>query len=134
MINILERITRWINLRRYIRQLPFYLMREYGVKKYYDPQQVDRVAVHLQFDINYVEFGYAVDCDNRKSISEEIAKIRREYQRIYKLPADFTIFNAIRLSQYKDNWVTSAQADGEEYWRYLSQVEALEKNEINKST
>ena len=47
---------------RYVRQLPFYLIRHYGVRKAYKPKAVDEVIKRYGFNRRFSPIAYALLC------------------------------------------------------------------------
>nr|WP_141215523.1 hypothetical protein [Hahella sp. CCB-MM4] len=80
-----------------------------------------------KFNVHFADFGYAVACHPDKLDSSHLTELRKEIAEKYKLPFHFSVFNAIRLSQYKDKWHTGASADNNEYWEFINELEEMER-------
>lgn len=118
---------------RYVRQLPFYLMREYGVKRIYRISEVDVVVWKYKFSVKHMYVGYAIsvsESDYVKATDGEKDLPSRDTIRLkiadkYGLPRGYDAFDLMALSQYKDNWITTAPVDGSEYWRYVNTIDKI---------
>ncbi|WP_020410224.1 DUF6559 family protein [Hahella ganghwensis] len=124
-MQILDALTRRFHRSKYVRQLPFYLMRSFGVKKYYSKKEVESAIVRWKFNAHYAEFGYAVACHPDKLASDRLHDLRKQIAEKYGLPQDFSAFELIRLSHFKGNWY-SGSSDNAEYWKLLALVEKKE--------
>ena len=115
-------------MHKFVRQFPFYLMRQFGVKRYYSSEEIKLTAEKWKFNVNYIDYGYAIACHPDDYYFKASEQIRKEISKTYDLPKDFTVLLVLRLSQYKDNWRTPTMADNNEYWNYMSQADELDKN------
>lgn len=52
------------HLKKYVQEMPFYMLRKYGIKEFYRPEDVKYIAVTYGFTSKYIGIGYAMFCDS----------------------------------------------------------------------
>ncbi|WP_444894711.1 DUF6559 family protein [Microbulbifer sp. TRSA001] len=116
---------------KYVRGLPFYVVRHSGIKKSYSTKDIDRVIYKYGFNCRYSPIGYAI-LGNRKEYKSK-AKfyaphpsreyIRDRVSKKYFEGKDFELLELMKLSLFKFTAEGELFVDPNEYWEYLAEIE-----------
>lgn len=124
---------------KYVRCLPFFVVRHNGPREFYSPFNVDQAIRMYAFNRRFSPIGYALLCNSQefKDASEAYQPSpTREYirQRIAKMyfgaDTGFSIYDLMKMSLYKSDWSGLEETGfsvNEEYWGYIGEFELLDE-------
>ena len=119
---------------KYVRQLPFYMIRDYGIKRFYLPMEVAFAISKYGFDTKHSFIGYAMFC-KREAYDEATSSLKSRptkddirktiAMKYFNGKDDFTLSGLMKLSAYKSTWSGwDDPANGnDEYWKAMEQLD-----------
>jgi len=120
---------------KFVRQLPFYMMRTYGKKKLYKPKHIDKVIQKYRFNKRFSPIAYALlsspsnfensakkfqPCPTYSEIREKVAK------KYFEGNVDFGFYTLMRVSMFKASGTAgggNAYSANDEYWAMMSEFD-----------
>ena len=128
---MLKKLLYEIQYFSYLNKLPFYCVREFGVKKLYKSASIDKVIKKYGFSRRFSPIEYAMLCrstDYEKASEQFFPYPSREYirkkiaKKLKHNSTDFDLYDLMNFSTFKSNW--RSEGGGEEYWEYMSEIES----------
>ncbi|MFA0789837.1 DUF6559 family protein [Microbulbifer echini] len=116
---------------KYVRGLPFYVVRHSGIKKSYSAKDIDRAIEKYGFNCRYSPIGYAI-LGNRnkyklkaKAYSPHPSReyIRDRISKRYFKREGFRVNELMKLSLFKFTAKGELFVDPNEYWECLAKIE-----------
>ncbi|WP_041598468.1 DUF6559 family protein [Hahella chejuensis] len=114
---------------KYARQLPFYLIRHFGVKANYSPGQVDEMISKYGLNVRFSPIGYALfckpevylnlaktyqPCPNREQIRSKVADM------YFRGDIGYSLYELMQVSLFKSDWKNPGYSSSSEYWDLMA--------------
>jgi len=133
VMNILRNLLYEFQYFKYVRHMPFYLVRHFGKKSHYKTKNVDYVVSKYGFNKRYSPIGYAISC--QEHMYESAAKTfqpcptlkqirRRVGSKYFNDNEDFDFYDLMLTSAFKaSSGGESGISANKEYWEYMSKFD-----------
>ncbi|MFA0813772.1 DUF6559 family protein [Microbulbifer epialgicus] len=130
-MNFIKNLFYEFQYSKYVRGLPFYVVRHSGVKKSYSSRQIDLAIAKYGFNHRFTPIGYAILGNKKQFKSKSRAflphpsrqYIRGRIAKKYFQGGEFGLIDLMKLSFFKIPPTDDLFIDPNEYWEYLSEIE-----------
>jgi len=127
---------------KYIKQLPFYMVREFTVKENYAPDEVNYAIETHGFNKRFSPIAYAMFCTAEQYEKASMAflpcpsyaQIRTKIAALYfNNNVTFDLYQLMQNSTFKTIWGSNRSSSSrdavQEYWRYMAELKKIEETE-----